>query len=117
MKINPDYCYTMALVSFLGLFVWLMLWHTLIAVPTALPIALILLLTVSPLLLPMRGLLKGDLRSCAWMAYISLGYILYGAGESYVNVEHRGYLIVELILSLMLFFGTTLYIRFVGNRS
>lgn len=118
MKINPDYYYYVSLLGFFGLFVWLMLWHTLIgADATKAPVAIMLIVTVTPLLLPMRGLLNRNKRSCAWAAYLSLGYFMHGAAETYLNSAHRGYLSLEILFSLMLFFGTTFYVRFVGKPS
>ncbi|MEQ1531454.1 MAG: DUF2069 domain-containing protein, partial [Methylococcales bacterium] len=55
MTSNPTYFYTLALVGFFGLFVLLMLWPTVLAPATHFPVALVLLVTVTPLLLPMRG--------------------------------------------------------------
>jgi uncharacterized membrane protein len=116
MKINPDYYYYLALLGFFGLFIWLMLWNTLWGADAAkFPIALMLIITVTPLLLPMRGLLSRNKRSCAWTAYISLAYFIHGAAETYLNAGQRSYLILEVLFSLMLFFGTTFYVRFVGK--
>jgi len=67
------------------------------------------------LLLPLRGLLNRNPRSCAWMGYLSLFYFIHGAIETYANTSQRLYPSLELIFSLMLFFGTTLYVRFSGK--
>ncbi len=114
MTIKPLYFYTTALIGFFGLFALLMLWNTVLAPSSGLPVALILLVTVTPLLLPLRGLLNRNPRSCAWMGYISLFYFIHGAIETYANSE-RLYPSLELTFSLMLFFGTTLYVRFSGK--
>ncbi len=114
MTIKPLYFYTTALIGFFGLFALLMLWNTLLAPSSRFPVALILLVTVTPLLLPLRGLLNRNPRSCAWMGYISLFYFIHGAIETYANSE-RLYPSLELTFSLMLFFGTTLYVRFSGK--
>ncbi len=114
MTIKPLYFYTTALIGFFGLFALLMLWNTVLAPFSGFPVALILLATVTPLLLPLRGLLNRNPRSCAWMGYISLFYFTHGAIETYANSE-RLYPSLELTFSLMLFFGTTLYVRFSGK--
>ena len=114
MTIKPLFFYTTALIGFFGLFALLMLWNTLLAPSSRFPVALILLVTVTPLLLPLRGLLNRNPRSCAWMGYISLFYFIHGAIETYANSE-RLYPSLELTFSLMLFFGTTLYVRFSGK--
>jgi uncharacterized membrane protein len=50
------------------------------------------------------------------MAYISLIYFIHGSIEAYANVGERLYASLEIILSLMLFFGATLYVRFAGKQ-
>ena len=72
----------------------------------------ILILSVSPLLLPMRGLLAGKARSCAWAAYISLLYFIHGSVEAYANPLQRPYALLEVTFSLMLFVGASLYVRY-----
>lgn len=116
MKINPSYYYAVALTGFFGLFALLMLWNTVLAPSTRFPVALMLLISVTPLLLPMRGLLDRDRKSCAWAAYISLIYFIHGCTETYANPAERLYASLEILLSLMLFIGTTLYVRFAGKH-
>ena len=115
MNIKPIYFYIVALTGFFGLFALLMLWNTVLAPSSRFPVALMLLITVTPLLLHLRGLLDRNPKSCAWMAYISLAYFIHGSVEAYANTNGRLYPSLEIILSLMLFFGTTLYVRFAGK--
>ena len=115
MTIKPVYFYIMALAGYFGLFALLMLWNTILAPTSQFPVALMLLITVTPLLLNLRGLLDRNHKSCAWMAYISLAYFIHGSVETYVNTNGRLYPSLEIILSLMLFFGTILYVRFAGK--
>ena len=115
MKIAPSFPYRIALMGFFGLFALLMYWNT-VLVTTRLPVAFMLLITVTPLLLPMRGFLDARLKSCAWLAYISLIYFVHGCSEAYVDPNTRTYALLEILLSLMIFFGTTFYIRLSGTR-
>jgi len=112
MNMKPIYFYSVGLTGYFGLFALLMLWNTVLAPSSSFPVALMLLITVTPLLLPLRGLLNRNPKSCAWMAYISLAYFIHGSVETYVNASGRLYPLLEVMLSLMLFFGTTLYVRF-----
>jgi uncharacterized membrane protein len=112
MKPYPNTFYAAALIGFFGLFALLMLWHTVLVPPSQFPVALVLLATVTPLLLPMRGLLSRDRKSCIWMAYISLFYFVHGSTEVYSNPDERLYAVLETVLSLMLLLGTTFYLRF-----
>jgi uncharacterized membrane protein len=117
MTIKPIHFYIVALCGFFGLFALLMLWNTVLAPSTRFPVALVLLVGVTPLLLPMRGLLDKNPRSCAWAAYISLIYFLHGTAEAYVNPDERLYASLEIVLSLMLFFGTAFYVRLAGKQN
>lgn len=108
---KPEHFYWTALTGYFGLFLLLMLWPTLLAPPARFPVALLLIVTVAPLLLPLRGLLNKSLRSCAWAAYISLIYFTHGTIETFANPLQRGYAILEIVFSLLLFLGASLYIR------
>ncbi len=116
MIIKADYFYYLALAGFFGLFGLLMLWPTLLAPPTDIPVALRLLITVTPLLLPMRGLLHKRRKPCAWAAYISLLYFVHGSIEAYADVAVRNYALLETTFSLMLFFGANFYVRHLGKH-
>lgn len=111
MKLSPLYAHSIALAGFFGLFTLLMLWHTVLAPSNHFPVALVLLITVTPLLLPMRGLLNAKPKSCAWAAYISLLYFIHGCIETYSNSTERYYAALEIVFSLMLFLGAIGYIR------
>jgi uncharacterized membrane protein len=117
MKIAPSFPYRIALTGFFGLFTLLMLWNTVLTPAPKLPVALMLLITVTPLLLPMLGFLNGQPKSCAWLAYISLIYFVHGCLEAYANVSIRPYALLETLLSLMIFFGASFYIRLSGGRT
>jgi uncharacterized membrane protein len=111
MPIKAGHYYRLALVGFFGLFALLMAWDTLWFPSTKLPTALVLLLSITPLLLPMRGFLKANSRSCAWMAYLSIAYLMHGSVEAYVNVAERLPASLEVLFSSLLFIGTTFFIR------
>ncbi|MGR9087076.1 MAG: DUF2069 domain-containing protein [Gammaproteobacteria bacterium] len=116
MKIRSVSLHYVAMAGFFGLFTLLMLWPTVLAPPSRFPVAMVLLVTVTPLLLPMRRLMAADPKGCAWSAYLSLPYFIHGAGEAYANSGERLYAALEILFSLMLFFGASLYIRFAGRH-
>ncbi|MGR9052609.1 MAG: DUF2069 domain-containing protein [Gammaproteobacteria bacterium] len=111
MTTSSQYYYGLALAGFFGLFALLMAWHTVLAPSVRYPVAMVLLVTVTPLLVPMRGLLHGRLKSCAWAAYISLIYFIHGSIETYANAAERTFAGLEVLFSMMLFFGATFYVR------
>ncbi len=119
MKIAANLPYRIALVGFLGLFALLMLWNTALSTSVSANkhVAIMLIITVTPLLLPMRGFLDKRPKSCAWLAYISLIYFVHGCLEAYANAAIRPYALLETVFSLMIFFGATFYIRLAKSQS
>ncbi len=111
MIVRPSFPYRIALTGFLGLFALLLAWNTRAGASGPLPVSLMLLITISPLLLPMRGFLKEQAKSTAWLAYVSLIYFTHGCAEAYASVASRYFALLEIALSLMIFFGATFYIR------
>lgn len=104
------YFHYAALAGFFGLFALLMAWITILAPSTRFPVALILLVYITPLLIPLRGLLYGNLKSCTWMCYVSLIYFSHGIAEAYANPAVRLYALAEAGLSLLLCFGAGMYV-------
>ncbi len=102
--------YYVGLTGFFGLFVLLMAWHTALTPSSHLPKALLLLITVGPLLLPFKGFLNRQLKSCTWMSYLSLPYFIHGVIEAYANQNQRWISISEILFSLLLCFGAGLYV-------
>lgn len=115
--LKPIGYYYLAMAGFFGLFALLMLWPTILSPSPRFPVALILLMTITPLLLPMRGLLNRNRKSCAWASYISLIYFIHGCVEAYANTDERLFAALEILLSLLLFFGTLGYVRFAEKTS
>lgn len=107
---NTRIYYSIALFAYVGLFSLLMLWNTLISPPEKLPIALVLIIVITPMLLPFRGFLKGNLKSCSWMAYLSMPYFIHGCVESYSRTD---FLLpaLEVTFSFLLFLGASLFVR------
>jgi uncharacterized membrane protein len=104
------YYYYSALFGFFGLFFLQIAWHTLLFPVAGFPTALLLIIAVGPLLLPFKGLLNGDLKSCTWMTYLSLPYFAHAVAEAYVSPVERPYALLELLLSLLLCFGAGMYV-------
>ncbi len=115
IKFKATHYYWFAVSAFFELFGLLMLWHTVLAPSTRFPIALLLLLNITPLLIPLRGMLNANKKSCMWMAYISLFYLIHGAVECYASTNERGLAALEVFLSLQLFFGAAFYVRTVTH--
>ena len=104
------YYYYMALTGFFGLFILLMLWNTILVPSKYFPIALVLLFVITPLLLPFKGLLNANLKSCTWMSYISLFYFTHGMAEAYLTPDEFYYALLEVLFSLLLCAGSGFYV-------
>jgi len=104
------YYYYLSLAGFFGLFFLQLAWHTLLFPAGGFPTALLLVLTVGPLLLPFKGLLNANLKSCTWMTYLSLPYFAHGVAEAYASLSERPYAILEILFSLLLCFGAGFYV-------
>lgn len=102
--------YYAGLSGFFGLFLLLMAWHTILSPSTQLPTALLLIISVGPLLLPFKGFLNRNLKSCTWMSYLSLPYFVHGVIEAYVDQSERPYALLEVLFSLLLCFGAGFYV-------
>lgn len=104
--------YCIALSGFFGLFGLLMLWHTLLSPSQHFPVALVLLCVITPLLIPMRGLLNARPKSCIWMSYLSLFYVTYGIADAYTasSVAEFYYALLEVFFSLLLCAGCSLLV-------
>lgn len=100
----------MALTGFFGLFILLMLWNTILVPSTHLPVAVVLLAVITPLLIPFKGLLNANLKSCTWMSYISLFYFTHGIAEAYITPDELYYALLEILFSLLLCAGSAFYV-------
>lgn len=101
--------------GYFGLLIFLPLWH-LILVPSEMNKYVTFLLTVGPLLLPLRGILKRQPYTYAWSNFIVMFYLLHGLTLIWDRPDERLYVIVELILALMMFIGCSYFAKFRGQE-
>ena len=104
--------YAATLTGYFGLLTLLMLWNTVLAPSSRFPIAMILIISVIPLMIPLRGLLHGRPAACTWAAYLSLFYFVHGVMEAAAGPQERLLASLEIAASLLLFFGAVFYVRF-----
>jgi len=104
------YYYIMAVSGFFGLFILLMLWNTILVPSTHLPVSIVLLAVITPILIPFKGLLNANLKSCTWMSYISLFYFTHGMAEAYTTPNELYYALLEIFFSLLLCAGSAFYV-------
>ena len=103
--------YVVSLGAFFCLFLLLVAWNAWLAPSRYFPVSLVLLVLVTPLLFPLRGLLHGKPYTFAWTSLLALLYFCHGLVEAYVNSCERVYASAEALLALSLFSATVLYAR------
>jgi uncharacterized membrane protein len=101
----------LSLAGVFGLLGLSLAWHAWLARSLYFPTSLVILVTTLPLLIPLRGVLHGRPRSHLWAAFVSLLYFIHGVGEAVANPDQRWLGLVEIGLSLLLFFAASLYAR------
>lgn len=116
MTVTKGFSQGFALAGYFLLLILLLTWPTLLLPPQRLPVALILMVSVVPLLFPLRGLLYGRRSSFTWAGYLSLFYFVHAVTEASAIEGCREGLAagLELIASIMLFFGALLYLKTAG---
>jgi uncharacterized membrane protein len=90
--------------SYLGLLILQPLWHALLPEPTGSGSWLLALAATAPLLLPLKGLLKGSLRSMTWAGYLVMLYLIIGVMEAWSNPAQRLPALVQILL-VVIFIG------------
>ncbi len=110
------FTYWGALTGYFGLLALLIAWIGWLSPPRALPISVALFLMTVPLLFPLRGLLHGKPYTFAWASFLSLFYFIHGVVEAYSSPEDRYLALLEVVLSMVFYFGSMLYARFRGRE-
>ena len=63
------------------------------------------LAATAPLLLPLKGLLKGSLRSMTWAGYLVMLYLIIGVMEAWSNPAQRLPALAQVLL-VVIFIGS-----------
>lgn len=104
--------YSAALSGYFSLLGLLVIWNTLLDPERRTPAVFSLLVFAGPLLIPLRGLLHRKARACVWAAYLSLFYFTHGVIEAYADPAERDLAAIEIVSSLLLFFGASYTVRY-----
>lgn len=101
----------LALVTYLGLIALLMLWIIFLGEVAREHISLWLLLFVTPLLLPLRGVLAGRNKALIWGTLVCLLYLVHGGMVAWAEPQQRWLGLIEFLLSLTYLISASLFIR------
>lgn len=72
----------------------------------------VLLLGGLPLLLGLPGILKQKPFTHAWMSMVALLYFIHGVVEVWSQPDNKLFASLEIILSVLLYFGASFYARY-----
>lgn len=109
---KSQFYFALTLCGHFGLLGLLIVWNVWLYPPTIFPVAVVLLFYIGPLLIPLRGLLHGRLYTHAWVHFLALFYFTVGVMIAAANLEERWYAIAQVVLSIMLFMGSMLFVRY-----
>jgi uncharacterized membrane protein len=101
----------LSLASYLGLVAWMMLWIMWLGDVRREHVSLLLILLVTPLLLPLRGVLAGRDRAIVWGTLVSLLYLVHGGMLAWVDEGQRWSGLLELALSLTYIGSASFFVR------
>ena len=110
--------YTLSLISYfsllLGQILWIV-WLNPLNPDPIIPNTVSLLFLVAPLLLPLRGLLHGKLKTYKWVTLFIWLYFVYGVWNS-VSETQWPLGALQIICSLSLYLFVILYVREKANQ-
>jgi uncharacterized membrane protein len=98
---------TLLTIAYLALIVLQPAWHALAPSPLGNESWILAVVAVVPLLLPLRGLLAGSLRSMTWAGYLLMLYLVVGVMEAWANPPQRIPALTQVLL-VVLFIGSVL---------
>ena len=93
--------------SYLALIILQPVWHALLPRPLGTGNWMLAVLATVPLLLPLRGLLSGSLRSMTWAGYLVMLYLVIAVMEAWSNPPQRVPALAQTAL-VVLFVGSVL---------
>lgn len=89
----------------------LVMWYGIWSPSEQLPRGFVLTLLLLPLLFPLWGLIKGKAYTHAWTSMLILFYFMHGVGEAWTTPEDRTYAIIEIVLSIVVYLGSLVYVK------
>lgn len=93
------------LAAYLAMLAWQPVWHWLLPPPLGAGNAWLGLLACVPLLIPLRGLVRGNYRSMIWAGLLLMLYFTIGVMEMWSNPAQRLPAIVQVVLPPLYLFA------------
>ena len=111
---TPKTSLYVTLSGYFALLILLVLWHGFIFPAENRP-WVILIFIITPLLFPLRGLLKEKPYTFAWTSFIILIYFIHGVVEAWANANERVFAFIEIFFSVQVYIGAIYYARLQGR--
>ena len=89
--------------SYVGLIILQILWHMILPPPHGSRLVWLGIILGLFLLLPLKGILQGSIRSMTWGGYLLMLYFSIGVMEAWSNPDQRIAAVVQLLLVLTCF--------------
>jgi uncharacterized membrane protein len=102
---------TLLTTAYLALIVLQPAWHALAPSPRGNESWVLAGVAVLPLLLPLRGLLAGSLRSMTWAGYLVMLYLVVGVMEAWANPPQRIPALIQVGLVVVFIGGVLAFSR------
>lgn len=101
---------------YLALIALQFLWHALLPAPHGSGNWILATAAAVPLLLPLKGVLQGSLRSMTWAGYLVMLYLIIGIMEAWANPPQRAAALLQVAL-VVVFTGCLLvFSRSAGQK-
>ena len=100
-----------SLLAYLGLIAWVMAWIIFLGDVARQHVSLWLVLLVTPLLLPLRGVLAGGGKAIIWGTLVVLLYAVHGGVVAWSDPDQRWLGLVESGLALAYLFSASFFVR------
>ncbi len=99
--------------SYLALLILQPVWHALAPAPLGAESWWLALVATAPLLFPLKGILKGSIRSLTWAGYLLVFYLVIGVMEAWSNPPQR---LPALLQTALVTFCIYSMLRFASKR-
>lgn len=101
----------LSLAAYLGLILFVMAWIVFLGGVEDRHVSVFLILFVTPLLLPLRGVLAGRDKALVWGTLVTLPYAVHGGMVAWAAADDQWLGITEVGLALLYLFGASYFVR------
>lgn len=103
--------HAIAVVTYVALLALQPAWHALLPKPYGAGLWWLGIVAALPLLLPLKGILRGSLRSLTWGGYLLMLYFAIGVMEAWSNPAQRLPALLQTGLVVICFYGVFRFSR------